>query len=211
MVLRGVKFTGNNFHWFEPLYHATELEPNQFSPFLGALCAYTLDCEIPVSIAEESKTYQESLCIHVGYGKPVEGTPGTEAHRKDGTIIRDSRQIDHEVLQLSIRFRDICFETSGKNMYSSFDEQLTELRDLLPKNVYLKTCWNCAYSDYHPVGSGLFGGLACFRNNKEEYHSVRSKRDMMSIWGKRAEFVQEIHLCSEFEKRRPGIGGWYVG
>jgi hypothetical protein len=75
----------------------------------------------------------------------------------------------------------------------------------------LNTCWNCAFADYNPIGSGSFGGLACFRNIKEAYRKVQNKRDLMNLWEKRTEYVQEIYLCPEFEKRQPGVGGLYVG
>jgi len=198
MVLRGVEFIGSYFHGFKP-QHATEIELNQFNLFWDTLCAYTLDCEIPVSIVGESKIYQKSLHIHVEHGKPVAGSQGTEIHRKDGTIINDDRHIEREALQLSISFHGTYIETSGKNRCYSFDEQLAELRDLLPENAYLRICWSCAHSAYHPCGSGAFGELGCFRDNKAEYHSVRSKSDLMAIWDKSAEFVQETHLCPEFE------------
>lgn len=211
MVLRGIEFVGNDFHWFEPSEHGDESKLEQFSLFLGGLCSYTLDCDIPVLIVEGNKAHRESLRIHVEYGEPVEGPPGTIVHRKDGFVFRDSRQIGHEVLQLESTFGGGSFKTSGRNMYSSFDEQLTELRNLLPEGVYLKTCWSCAFSDYHPAGSGSFGGLACFRNNKDEYRRVKTKRELLSLWEKRVELVQEIHLCSEFEKRQSRVGSLYVG
>jgi hypothetical protein len=72
--------------------------------------------------------------------------------------------------------------------------------------MYLKACINCAFSDYSPCGHGLFGGLACFRDNKQAYLSVQTKRDLFEIWSTMTEFVQETFLCSEFERRAPGAG-----
>jgi hypothetical protein len=57
-----------------------------------------------------------------------------------------------------------------------------------------------------PSGHGLFGGLAGFRDNKAGYKVVQSERDLFGIWGTTTEFVQEIDLCPEFERRIPGTG-----
>jgi hypothetical protein len=76
----------------------------------------------------------------------------------------------------------------------------------MPAGTYLKTCINCAFSDYSPSGHGLFGGLACFRDNKTGYRAVRTKRDLFGIWITMTGFVQETFLCPEFERRSPGTG-----
>ncbi len=56
------------------------------------------------------------------------------------------------------------------------------------------------------LGHGLFDGLACFRDNKQGYLSVQTKRDLFGIWGTMTEFVQETFRCPEFERRAPGTG-----
>ena len=55
-------------------------------------------------------------------------------------------------------------------------------------------------------GHDLFGGLACFRDNKSGYRAVRSEGDSFRIWATVTEFVQETYLCPEFERRLPGTG-----
>jgi hypothetical protein len=59
---------------------------------------------------------------------------------------------------------------------------------------------------YSPYGHGLFGGLACFRGNKAGYRAVTGKDDLFAVWDTMTEFVQETHLCPEFERRVPGTG-----
>ncbi len=211
MFLRNVEFTGVDFYNFEPSNHAHDIELAQFNLFGGELCAYILDCEVPLLFVEDGQTYESILHIHVEYGEPVDNQQGTLIRDPNGNLIKSNKQIEHEVLQLKVNFHGNSFESGGESNYNSFDEQLIELQALFPENAYLKTCWSCAFSDYPPSGSGQFGGLACFRNNKEEYLCVRTKRELMSIWDKRAELVQEIYCCPEFEKRQPGQGGLYVG
>jgi hypothetical protein len=208
MSLRGVEFSGRSFHWFEPSEEYDESELESFTLFRGELCSYSLDCDIPVLVVDGTRAVQAVLCVHADYGEPVEGLAGTYVRSKDGTVTKDSRQIDREVLQLTLAFDGESFTSGGKHLYHSFDEQLSEIKALFPKDVYLKTCWNCAFADYHPAGSGAFGRLACFRSLKDEYAQVRSKRDLFAVWDKRAEDVQEVHLCEEFEKRQPGTG-WH--
>ena len=53
---------------------------------------------------------------------------------------------------------------------------------------------------------GLFGGLACFRDNKTAYLGVQSKADLFRIWGTMTEFVRETYVCPEFARRQPGAG-----
>ena len=67
---------------------------------------------------------------------------------------------------------------------------------------------NCASSDYSPVGHGLFGGLACFRDNKEGYRKVKSKHDLFRVWGTMTGFVQETFLVvnSRGDSQTPAIG-----
>lgn len=70
----------------------------------------------------------------------------------------------------------------------------------------MKIRFCCAYSDYSVFGHGVFGGLACFRNNKHEYLAISNKSAFMKLWPTHIEDVQETYCCSEFERRKPGTG-----
>ncbi len=209
MSLRGVEFTGHNFHSFSISPTENNSNPKLFNLFVNELCGYIMDCQIPVWLISNYEASQVLLRTHIEYGRPVEGH--TSLQYADGKTLEVDQQINIEMLSLEIDYLGKTYKSSGKNLYNSFDEQLAELRDSLPSDMYLKTCWNCAYSDYHPGGSGVFGDLACFRNMKSEYREVKDKRALMLLWGRRAEDVQEVHLCPEFEKRQPKVGGLYVG
>lgn len=210
LTVRGVEFIGHNFHSFSISPTAEDSKRKLFNLFVGDLCGYSLNCQIPVlCVSDDSIEIPAMLHAHIEYGKPADGR--TCFLKSDGTEFEVNQQIDIEILELEIEFQGKLYISKGKNQYNSFDEQLAELRDTLPCGVYLKTCWNCAFSDYHPAGSGIFGDLACFRNVKGEYSQVKDKYSLMNLWDKRAENVQEVHLCPEFQKRQPGIGGFYVG
>jgi hypothetical protein len=109
-------------------------------------------------------------------------------------------------LRLRLHIKEHEYLSSGKTGW--FEDELLDLARQLPAGTYLKACINCAFSDYSPYGHGLFGGLACFRNSKQEYRQVKSKGDLFQIWEKNAGFVQETYLCPEFERRtRAGYRG----
>ncbi|MFN8462551.1 MAG: DUF6304 family protein [Anaerolineales bacterium] len=210
LTVRGVEFISHNFHSFSISSTADDSKRKLFNLFIGDLCGYSLNCQIPVlCVRGDGIEIPAMLHAHIEYGKPVDSR--TRFHNSDGTEFEVNQQIDTEILELEIEFQGKLYISKGRNQYNSFDEQLAELRDVLPSGVYLKTCWNCAFSDYHPAGSGIFGDLACFRNLKAEYRQVKDKFALMHLWNQRAESVQEVHLCPEFEKRKSGNGGFYVG
>lgn len=117
---------------------------------------------------------------------------------------------DHPILgwtlPLSLRLADGRgpFRTSGRG--GDFESSLGDIARSLPSDVRLLSCYSCGLSDYSPTGQGLFGGLACFRLTKSAYRRVSSKWDMFKLWDSMAGFVQETHLCPEWEPRPPGRG-----
>jgi hypothetical protein len=112
--------------------------------------------------------------------------------------------LDREHLTLELRLGGRTYQSSGRSGW--FEDEMLDVQGQLPPGTYLRACITCAYSDYSPIGHGLFGGMACFRDNKAEYLAVRSKADLFRIWGTMTEFVQETYLCPEFERRQPGTG-----
>ena len=83
---------------------------------------------------------------------------------------------------------------------------MLDLQGRLPSGTFMKACINCAFSDYSAYGHGLFGGLACFRGNKAGYRVVTGKDELFDVWDTLTEFVQETHLCQDFERRMPETG-----
>ncbi len=194
VILREVKFTGTDFHDLHILESTPLSKQNLFNLSSNALCGYSFDCDIPVWCVSKEQTFEIILHAHIECGKPG----------KDNHIL-------NEVLLLTIEYEGKVYQSDGKNLYSTFDEQLTILKSNLPDEIYLKICWNCAFADYFPGGSGMFGNLACFRDIKDDYRKVKDKKTLTDLWDKYTDDVQEIDLCNEFEKRQPGIGGLNVG
>ena len=87
-----------------------------------------------------------------------------------------------------------------------FEDQRADIQRQMPEGTYPKAYICCAFSDYSPLGHGLFGWLACFRGNKAGYRSIRTKRNLCDVRGTMTEFVQETFLCPEFERCAPGTG-----
>ncbi len=77
--------------------------------------------------------------------------------------------------------------------------ELLQIQRQLPADAYMKCCFNCAFSGYNPYGNGLWG-MYCHRNYKEAYVQANSKFEWISLNAVAAEYVQEIHLCPEFQR-----------
>jgi hypothetical protein len=57
----------------------------------------------------------------------------------------------------------------------------------------------CVLSAYPPFrGSDFLGGLACFRDNQDEFLSISGKGELNQIWGTRTDFVLETYLCPRY-------------
>lgn len=186
MIVRGVEFRGTDFDGLQPTGTQDISEPTCFTLQNGDLCSCVIDCQIPVQISE-AQTTEGILEVHLELGDP-EPTGG----------------IDREYLLLKLRLGQRCHVSSGGSGW--FEDELLDMQKQLPEGVFIKTCINCAFSDYSPLGHGLFGNLACFRDNKEGYRSVRTKADIFRVWKTMTEYVQETYICPEFEKRQPDTG-----
>lgn len=186
MSLRGVEFSGFMFDDFEPSI-ADEAKLVSFPLHAGALCSYRLECQIPISVVVSNKHTKGILQTHLEIGDPA-----------------PNGGINLELVQLTLTVENQSFKSSGTHGW--FDDALLEIETALPTGIFMKCCHTCAFSDYHPVGSGTFGGLACFRDHKEEYLSLKGKSAVMHFFSKRTENVQETYLCPEFENRVPGTG-----
>ena len=187
MIVHGIIFTGNNFDSLQTAMPLDDPQLKTFTLYKGNLADCEIECDMPITAVTSNQTTLCNLHIHLKLGKPL-----------------SNGAIDNEALQLSIDFDGKSFASCGQHGW--FEDELVELHQRLPEFVYLKCCFNCAFSDYSPAGSGLFGGLACFRDNKEQYLKVENKRDLFQIWETMTDWVQETYLCAEFEKRVAGTG-----
>ncbi len=190
MVVRDVAFSGEDFDGLEPESGTSSAQMASFTLDHGSLCACTIVCDIPVPVVVGREVLLGKLHMHLELGAPRSG---------------GNRGIDREDLLLTLSCGGRIFTSRGTSG-GWFEDELHDLQAALPEGAYIKACINCAFSDYHPGGHGLFGGLACFRDEKEAYRTVMGKYALMQLWDRMTEFVQETYLCPEFEKRRPGAG-----
>ncbi len=146
------------------------------------LCSCTFDCDLPIFVLLDNQTQQCSLHVYIELGPP--------SRHWNGKI-----QLQLNLGSNSIRSRLI---------EDDFETALVDLTSLLPENVYVKSCFYCAFSDYSPSGKDAFGDMACHRNNKQQYLAVQTKLDYFSV--PVTEIVQETYLCPEFQKRVKGTG-----
>jgi hypothetical protein len=185
--VRGVDFSGSDFDAFEPMTPDNSHELAKFHLHHKTLCSCIIECEIPIPVVKGSEVADGTLHMRLILGNPA-----------------SNGGLDREVLELELRYKHLSVSSGGKTGW--FEDELLQLQARLPKDTYMKACANCGLSDYHPAGHGLYGGLACFRDNKVGYRAVRGRHDIINVWDTMTEFVQETYLCPEFERRKPGTG-----
>lgn len=187
MIVRGVRFRGTDFDSFEPQDVSDPAQLSSFTFLHGSLCYCIIRADIPVPVVTPTGIVDGLLTFELELGEPL-----------------PTGQMDRERLKLGLVFGGRNFSSDGKTGW--FEGEMVDLQGKLPPGTFMKACINCAFSDYSPYGHGLFGGLACFRGNKAGYGAVAGKDNLFDVWDTMTEFVQETHLCQEFERRVPGTG-----
>jgi hypothetical protein len=187
VTLRGINFSGDDFDSLSPAEGSNEDLLKHFKFCHGDLCSCTMECEIEIPVQANDDLIDGSLIIVLELGNPL-----------------PSGYIDKEILHLTLKYDNRLIMGSGESGW--FEDELIEIQKQLLNGDYIKSCINCAYSDYSPFGHGLFGKMMCFRNKKEEYSKVRSKDEFWEVHDYYDRLVQETYLCEEFEKRVPGTG-----
>lgn len=185
ITLDGIVFSGDTFIFFQP---ATLLPlPDRFTlGQLGELTDYTLSCRIPIPTWRDGMSIQAFLLLEVEYQEDA---------------IRASRSSPY------FHFR---FETDNEiteiGKLQEFEGVFDVLKEKLPGNIVIKTCYTCQYSDYSVYGSDIFGDMLCFRNVKDTYTKVRGKDEYMGMMDNFERMVQETYLCEDFAPRIKGTG-----
>jgi hypothetical protein len=186
-TIRGVTFTSQWFEDLEPEAGSTTEQLASFTLFEGDLCHFQLECLIPLPVVTPQRVAHGILHVHITLGKPT----------SEGRIAQ-------EILKLTLFYQNKRITSSSQSGY--FEDELLDIQKQLPHNTYMHACINCMYSDYSPFGSGIFGDMMCFRNNKKQYLAVTSKVDYWDVYEAFEEHVQETHRCEEFTLRKPGTG-----
>jgi hypothetical protein len=188
VVIRGVTFAGDDFDGLEPTGDLPDEPP--FPLYGGSLCECELEWTVPVPvIVTGGGTMDGSVECRLRLGAPRPAPQGG---------------IDAEELTLVLRFGRSVYRTERPHGY--FESALDDLQRGIPPGTLIKACISCAWSDYSPVGNPLFGGLACFRGNKDGYRRVTTKREIFEVWDTHTEYVQETYVCDEYEVRGPNAG-----
>lgn len=192
MVVRGVRFRGNDFDRFHPQDVPDPAQLSSFTFLHGSLCYCTIEADIPVSVVTPAGTVDGLLTFELDLGEPL-----------------PTGQMDPERLKLRLAVNGQNYSSEGKTGW--FEGEMLDLQGKLPPGTFMKACINCAFSDYSPYGHGLFGNLICFRANKAGYLALPSGEDFckdayFDVMDTVSEMVQETYLCPEFERRAPGTG-----
>lgn len=183
--LDGTLFSGDTFVFFEP--ETSHPLPDRFTlGELGQLINYTLSCRIPISTWKEGTQISGFLLTEVEYNE-------------------DAVRLDHNAPYFHFSF-ELEDEIIPLGKLSQFEGVFERLREKLPDNIAIKTCYTCLYSDYSVCGSDVFGTMLCFRNVKEAYLKVRDKEEYMGIMDNFDRSVQETYLCEDFASRTKNVG-----
>lgn len=192
MRVRGVLFIGWMLDDFKPTISPDDAALSTFSlsrdsDGSATLCAYTLTFDMPLPIGTSGGIQEGMLRVQIELGSQTE-----------------RGNIDGEVFVLTLYFGGAQYQSRGRSGW--IEEELLDIQRLLPENVFMRACINCAYSDYSVYGSGAFGCLLCYRDCKEDYLRIQSKAEYSHLMKRFTATVQETYLCDEFDRRKPGAG-----
>lgn len=203
--IRGYRFDSYDFFEWRPveihtldesirtLFEFHQVNSKALMPHVGApskaeaLNNVSLDVNIPTKLSQIGKDGVEGLL--------------------DVTLnVKLTHNQNENSLQLTLRFMDITFKSKGKT--SNFNIELADIQRNLPDGMFIKSCWNCALSEYSPITNLSYGGLGCFSENQELIKNVDSIRSLFRIWSSKSKNVQETFLCDSFKLRTtPRYGG----
>ena len=187
MDVRGITFSGSDFDDLEAPEGTDVSSLPEFNLQSNCLCSCVIETQIPVPAVSNDGIEDGLLLVRIELGD-----------------LRPDGGLDAESVVLELQFDGNSIKSRGTSGW--FEDELLDLQKQLPHGTFMKACINCDFSDYHPAGSGMSGCMACFRDNKEVYLSVKSKRDIFRIWETITECVQETFVCPEFQRRQPGTG-----
>lgn len=68
--------------------------------------------------------------------------------------------------------------------YDSFEDAMIEIQSFLPQNTKIKTCLSCKFSNYHPIGNGMFGALYCFKKLADKADKIVDKHSLLHFFDK---------------------------
>lgn len=188
LTLRGIDFEGSDFEALSGIIDDSKFDYVKYEDGSGDITHFALTVTLPLVLFDKltQSTSTEKLKVYVVVGKLT---------TIDG--------LDSEItsLSLSTSFGNFSFDKKLEWM----EDALIGLQNKLPDHIYLKNCLSCKFSNYHPVGNGMFGAMCCFKNYKAEVELLTSKYDLMDLWtaeriqDKSLFFVQETFVCPDHQ------------
>lgn len=170
---------------------------------------------LAAALASRDPHAQEQALEHANRAKSLAEASGARHHLSVPLTARlvlgdpaPHKAVDFVGVTLQLHLPTGVVETTAPQGW--MEDALMDLQRRLPDGTRLLACISCAYSDYHPAGSGFIGSMACFRGCKDAYRAVAGKPDLFALWDKKSGFVQETFHCPDFEQRQSGTGyrGW---
>ncbi len=186
VTLRGIKFEGSDFEGFEGEVDKNKFDYEMYQNGSGDLTNFIMEVIFPIKIEHENKIVTKKMKFNIEVGKEHE-IEGLES------IVN--------AIELNTAFGK--FKSTKKVEW--FEDAIIEIQNMLPEKTQIKTCLSCKYSNYHPVGNGMFGSLYCFKKIKKQLNIIIDKHDLMRLWTNEAVEkgeifnVQEIFDCSEHQ------------
>ena len=187
--IRDISFYGGDFDQLSTeVIDNTKFDYHLFADGSGDLTNFSLNITIPIQVYNSltNQTFNENLVANIILGEHT--TIDGFDHELNGLILNSS-------------FGKFVVEKKLEWM----EDALIALQDQWPPNLYLKTCLSCKFSNYHPVGNGMFGAMCCFKNFKAEVEQFKDKTSLMEAWTEERIqdnslfFVQETFDCSEHQ------------
>ena len=178
LTLRGIQFKGIDFEGLEGEVDENKFQYQFYEKGLAELTNFRIEVLFPIKINYKNKIISEKIkfTIEVGEGVEIEGL---------NSVVN--------TVELDTFFGN--FKTNKKVEW--FEDAIIEIQNLLPKNTEIITCLSCKYSNYHPVGNGMFGSLYCFKKIKNKVKTFSNKHDLMNVWTKKAINKNEIFNVQE--------------
>ncbi|MCP4354470.1 MAG: hypothetical protein GY793_02320 [Proteobacteria bacterium] len=182
VLLRGITFSGPCFESLSGPYCDEKFNLFKYPDNEGELTNCRFQVEIPVQAVTGSEEKTINLRVDVKTG-----------------------ETDDYGLKISTCMQDQVFKT---RRFGWFEDALvdiqTDMKEKISNSFRFKLCLSCSYSSFHPVGNSMFGGLFCFKNNKEKFKTVGDKGELMDLFDlSRKEGslinIQETFLCEEYE------------
>ncbi len=178
LILRGIEFKGSNFEALEGNVDKSKFQYEMYQDGSGDLTNFRLEITFPVKIYHENKIVTEKIKFNIEVGEDLE--------------IKGLESIVNSV-ELDSSFG--IFKSNKKVEW--FEDAIIEIQNMLPDKVQIKTCLSCKYSNYHPIGNGMYGSLYCFNKIKSKLSAINDKFDLMDLWTNEAVENKEIFNVQE--------------